>query len=554
MAPSIRLPSSRIPVPRFFTASATSSRCPPNASPSPSPATPNSPGPNFQHDTTCSPASDDEQKREAIALRATCSTPTFNQSTKFSSLVVSEGPANPFMQRGHGICTIPRYTDYKTALEDEGSPPTRGLNRKLSRMGLRTSEDDGSSSNPSPSSSLSRKASRFRLRLRPSKSSLRSSDGSSDGNSRCSSPATAVSSEKPLPLPPLFSPCTSPFDEYYDHTSVTEVPPPPASPQPRFKIRRKPVPEYIPEYLPQPPLPAVDVDSLSSSSSSAYSSETDNSADDCSSLQIVGPNVFIAYDDNASLSALATAFTHIIHLSTAKPTGRTILRTPRSDVTYDPETGVHTLYLPIPPPVIPPHIFSDFSAIDESHRDIRFTSLLHNKTWCKPVPESILLAEDPDSIALTLEEPLQCAVKEDLQCEVVHPLSHDDLVATQDFLAASGRVVSLPELAYFLSDGPSDAPPLGLQLIQIDTVLSFLRPHPFAPTTRRRVLLMTPRGQLALEGLALMACYLAQVSGCSVRFVLRKFERSVGTVSKPWRGLLGNDGVVATYLEDLLLA
>ncbi|KAF7338705.1 hypothetical protein MSAN_02192700 [Mycena sanguinolenta] len=333
---------------------AITSRSLPNVSPSPSPT------PNSQSDTTCSSISDDEEKREAIALRATCTTPTFNQSTKFSSLVASEGPSNPFMQRGHGICTIPRYTDYKTALEDEGSPPTpgasRSLNRKLSRMGLRTSEDDVFSSAPSSSSSLSRKASRFRLRLRPSKSSLRSSDGSSDGNSRCSSPVTAVSSEKPLPLPPLFSPCTSPFDEYqldHDRTPVTEVPPPPAPPKPRFKIRRKPVPEYIPEYLPEPPLPAVDFDSLSSSSS-VYSSETDSSADECSSLQIVGPNVFIAYNDNSCLSALATAFTHIIHLSTAKPTGRNILRTPRSDVTYDPETGAHTLYLPIPPPAIPP--------------------------------------------------------------------------------------------------------------------------------------------------------------------------------------------------------
>jgi hypothetical protein len=65
---------------------------------------------------------------------------------------------------------------------------------------------------------------------------------------------------------------------------------------------------------------------------------------------------------------------------------------------------------------------------------------------------------------------------------------------------------------------------------------------------------MTPRGQLALEGLALMACYLARVEGCSVRFALRKFEGSVGTVSKSWRGLLGGEGVIVTYLEKLLLA
>jgi hypothetical protein len=68
------------------------------------------------------------------------------------------------------------------------------------------------------------------------------------------------------------------------------------------------------------------------------------------------------------------------------------------------------------------------------------------------------------------------------------------------------------------------------------------------------VLVLTPRGQLAREGLALMACYLAQVDGSSVRGALRKFEGSVGTVGRAWRRVLGGEGVVAGYLEDLLLA
>ncbi|KAF8175725.1 hypothetical protein K438DRAFT_1847598 [Mycena galopus ATCC 62051] len=513
MSPIMPIPSSKIPFPRFLTAP---------ARPLPYSLSPNSEP--YAH----SLASDDAQdKREALALRVTCTTPAFNQSTKFSSLAPSDQPANPFMHRGHGICTIPRYTDYKTALEDEGSPPTRSASRILKqkpsrlRVEVSGSEDEASSSSTPSSGSLSRKPSRFRLRLRPSKSSLRSSDGSSsEQSSRCSSPATTVSNEKPLPLPPLFSPCSSPIDEYYLGTPATEVPPPLTPPQSRFKIRRKPVPAYIPgsEYLPKAPLPAVDADSASSlssvCSSESDSSANDSSPDDGSALQIVGPNVFIAYDDDPTASALATAFTHIIHLSPAGSTRRDVLRTP----TYNSETGVHTLRLPIPSPI--------------SHRDIQFASSLNIRR--KPVPESMILAPDLDMPVLTEEEPLSSDP---------HCLSCDDLIATQEFLAASGRVVSLPEVAYLLADGPCDAPSLGLQLTQIDTVLSFLRPHPFAPTSRRR---------LAIEGLALMACYLAQVDGRSVRSVLRKFEGSVVTVSKSWRGLLGNDG--AACLEELLLA
>ncbi|KAJ7470952.1 hypothetical protein FB451DRAFT_1472734 [Mycena latifolia] len=224
----------------------------------------------------------------------------------------------------------------------------------------------------------------------------------------------------------------------------------------------------------------------------------------------------------------------------------------------------HTLLLQIPQPVVPSSALddisiaiSDLAPISESHRDIEFVPPpappRHKrfKIRRKPVPGGVP-PTDSDSSSISsvgdiIEAPRQHA----------HPaISHADLVATQEFLAASGRIVSLQELAYFLFDGPasSDAPPLGLQATQIETALAFLRPHPFAPSARRRVLVMVLRGQLALEGLALMACYLAYAERCSVRFALRKFERSVGTVSKAWRGLLGNDGVIAAYLEELLLA
>jgi hypothetical protein len=204
-------------------------------------------------------------------------------------------------------------------------------------------------------------------------------------------------------------------------------------------------------------------------------------------------------------------------------------------------------------------MFSDVLAIDELHGDIQFTSSLPDPSQnMRKIRRKAVPGSTPSTYS-DLSPSVSSAGDRvaELPSNPAYP-SYNDLVATQEFLAASGRVVSLPELAYFLSDpeGPtvSDAPPLGLQLTQIDMVLSFLRPHPFAPAARRRVLVMTPRGQLALEGLALMACYLARVEGCSVRFALRKFEGSVGTVSKSWRGLLGGEGVIVTYLEKLLLA
>jgi hypothetical protein len=137
-----------------------------------------------------------------------------------------------------------------------------------------------------------------------------------------------------------------------------------------------------------------------------------------------------------------------------------------------------------------------------------------------------------------------------------HPkVSNADLVATQQFFATLGRHVSLSDLERFLSETvlQSGVPPLGLHPSQIADVLSFLRPHPFAPEARKRVLVLSPRGQLAREGLALMACYLAGLESCSVSTVLRKFEASVGTVAKSWRGVLGGDDVVSDYLEELLV-
>ncbi|KAJ7770080.1 hypothetical protein B0H16DRAFT_1777184 [Mycena metata] len=510
MAP--RLSPSRIPV---FRSSSTASATPvaePDISAANYPA--------YDSDGDTDSTSDDERRRAALSIRLTCSTPAFNQSSKFSNLASCDAPTSPMMHRGQGICNLPRYTDYKDTIDRDGSPLPLSVSR-----------------------SLNRKPSRFRLRRRRSKNSLGSSDGSSDGHSsRSSSPGTVSSSpdQKSLPLPPLFPPCTSPIDEdecYHDATPIAEVPPPLP---PKFKIRRKPVPAYIPD---------VEVPSLVSDSSSATSSE--DSAEECSALQNVGPNVFIAYDDD-STSALMTAFTHIVRLSH----GETSIPPSLTNVTFEPRTGVHTLFLPIPSPwpTTLPDSIAELSPIAESHRDIQFSSSLTVK---KSRRRAIAGPAPPTTTTTTANTSLMIAkALADELYSPSRPFSRADLIATQDFLAASGRFVSLPELAYFLSDDPMlpASPPLGLQVRHIDMVLSFLRPHPFAPAARRRVLLMTSRGQLAREGLALMACYLARVEGWSIRFALRKFEGSVGTVSRGWRGLLGRDGVIATYLEELLLA
>ncbi|KAJ7036686.1 hypothetical protein C8F04DRAFT_1094096 [Mycena alexandri] len=513
MAPTARLSPSRIPV---FRSSSTAS-----ATPVAEPVISAADYPAYDSDGDTDPTSDDERRKAALSIRSTCSTPTFNQSSKFSNLAACDAPTSPMMHRGQGICNLPRYTDYKDAIDDDGSPLPLSVSR-----------------------SLGRKPSRFRLRRRRSKNSLGSSDGSSDGHSsRSPSPGTVSSifDQKPLPLPPLFPPCTSPIDDdesYHDATPIAEVPPPL---KPKFKIRRKPAPEYFPD---------VEVPSLDSDSSSATSSE--DSAEQRSALQSVGPNVFIAYDDDSTF-ALMTAFTHIVRLSH----GETSIPPSLTSVSFEPETGVHTLYLPIPSlwPTRLPDGIAELSPISESHRDIQFSSSLtplnakksRRRAIAGPAPPAATTADTSLMMAKALADELYSPSR---------PFSQADLIATQNFLAASGRVVSLPELAYFLSDDPMlpASPPLGLQVRHVDMVLSFLRPRPFAPTARRRVLLMTSRGQLAREGLALMACYLARVEGWSIQFALRKFEGSVGTVSRCWRGLLGREGVIATYLEELLLA
>ncbi|KAJ7082920.1 hypothetical protein B0H15DRAFT_852033 [Mycena belliarum] len=482
------------------------------------------------------PSTNDEQRKmEGLRTRLTCSTPAFNQSTKFSYLAPAlELPASPMMQRGQGICNLWRYTDYKSTLAIE---PCFKAPRSP------------------PSSALGRKSSRLRLRLRRSKTSS-SSDGSSDGrSSRSSSPGAPILTEKALPsLPPLFSPCTSPIDEYYqdvDTPSAIGISRPQHS---IYKIPRKPAPEYIPPAIPRIVL-HTSVPPMSSASSVGEHAESENP----SSLQIVGPNSFIAYDDDNTLSALTSAFTHIIRVSPADNVGAGILRAPRSEISFEPEAGVHTLLLPIPPPAAQPSAFplasaiaSDISPRKESHHGADFASpLLRQKFRIrrKPVPQS--------APPLARLDPFPTGDLNQESHQLVEPaFSQADLVATQQFLASSGRLVSLQELAYYLSDSPAplDAPLLGLEATQIETALAFLRPHPFAPNVRRRVLVVVPRGQLALEGLALMACYLAGEERCSVRFALRKLERSVGTVFRPWRGLLGGDGAFAAYLEELLQA
>ncbi|KAJ7470948.1 hypothetical protein FB451DRAFT_1252573, partial [Mycena latifolia] len=332
---------SRIPVPRSFTVPTTP--VPNTSTPSPLPT----PRPKLErtHSTK------DLRKIAALSVRLTCSTPTFNQSTKFAHLASAHHvPDSPMMQRGQGICNLWRYTDYKTTLAaDEPTSP------------------------PSSSGSLSRKSSSLRLRLRRSINSLRSSsnsDGSSDGrSSRSSSPGPSpVLTEKELPpLPSLFSPCISPIDEYcHDSNFPPELD---MAPPAQFKVRRKPAPEYNPN---------IALPTSASPSSSESSLEENDESEQSSSLQNVGPNVFIAYDDDSSF-ALATAFTHVIRIVSAGNVGSGILRAPRSDITFEPETGTHTLLLPIPQPVVPSSALddisiaiSDLAPISESHRDIEF--------------------------------------------------------------------------------------------------------------------------------------------------------------------------------------
>ncbi|KAJ6617542.1 hypothetical protein B0H10DRAFT_1306097 [Mycena sp. CBHHK59/15] len=72
-------------------------------------------------------------EREAVRLRFTCSTPTFNQSTKFSQLArhVQAIPISPMIQRGKDMCARRRFTDHKTgSTKQRGSPPLRSTARR----------------------------------------------------------------------------------------------------------------------------------------------------------------------------------------------------------------------------------------------------------------------------------------------------------------------------------------------------------------------------------------------------------------------------------------
>ncbi|KAJ7776629.1 hypothetical protein DFH07DRAFT_936905 [Mycena maculata] len=501
MLASTWLSPTRVPVPRSFTAPATPVTT--NDFKPPSPPT------SVRPCNSESGYSDEERTAEALSLRLQCPTPTFSQSSKLSHMASGhvQNPVSPMMHRGQGIGNLRQYTDYGTMLVNDAATPAPGFS------GL-----------------LRRNSSRFRLKLRPSKCSLRSADESSEGGD--SNPGPPLPTGKPLPLPPLFSPCTSPIGESDDDAVPSSMADVPRPAHPKFKIRRKPVPQYHP--------------TPDSDSSSDYGSDESSEPEQSSALQNVGPNVFIAYDDDSSFT-LAAAFTHVIRLVPADAVGTGILRATPSEVTLETTTGVHTLRLPIPPPAAQPGIPDSVSVSKLSSINVRSTFVPSS------VPRQAVLGfaspSDPDPPSVSGEDTrhpsdlLPCA-----------NFSYADLVATQEFLAASGRIVSLQELAYFLIDvsTPSDAPPLGLQASQIDTALAFLRPHPFAAGARLRVLVMTPRGQLAVEGLALLACYLARAERCSVRSALLKFEGSVGTVSRPWRGLLGPDEVIATYLEELL--
>ncbi|KAJ7651165.1 hypothetical protein FB45DRAFT_32043, partial [Roridomyces roridus] len=309
----LRPSNSRIPIFRPFTPPAT----PLVIS---KPLTPDSSPRSSQSEDDSS--TDEERRAEAIRIRLTCSTPTFNQSTKFLHLVSTGGkdPLLPGIQRGQGIGGLKRYTDYKETLTDGVVP--------------------------SPSSpTLTRKPSRLRMTLRRAKTmaSLRTSDRRSDTDtSRCSSPGATVPFDKPPPLPSFFSPCTSPAKEYlpdYDYESEF------VAPQIRstrslqsFKIRRKPVPTYYPS----PP-------TSDSSSDDSSASEDNVELEQSGAIQNVGPDVFIAYNDDDSF-ALTTAFTHVIRLVHADAVG---LCLPSSSTTFDHSTGVHPPAPHIPSPVAP---------------------------------------------------------------------------------------------------------------------------------------------------------------------------------------------------------
>ncbi|KAF7308329.1 hypothetical protein HMN09_00681100 [Mycena chlorophos] len=455
-------------------------------------------------DTIPAPDTGTEAIRDGSGLRRTCSTPTFNQSTKLRCLTTTgPTPPRPALKRGQGIGSLRVHTDEKSSLSVASSST---LSRK---------------------SSLSSLGSRFRLKLRPSKPNLLMSDGSSE-SSRSSSPAG-----KPLPPLPALCP-TIPTPVYEEDLDPFDEQPPAASPP--FKVRRKPVPLYIP---PSDAVPIMDFSTSQSSSDESSDEESPNP------VERLGPNVFLTPDGESAWS-LATAFTHIVRLSAGDGIER-------ARVGFERENNIPTLHLPILPPgantfdtssILSAEadiMGSDLALINQSHNDIDFSSKRSRRKFSirrKPAPK-IVPPEEPE-----IGDELYASFPPSPQ------YSQADLVTTQRFLAAYGQPMSIPALASLLCEDrlqESDTQPLGIRATDITTALAYLRPHPFASAeTRRRVLLVTPHNQpqLIREAVALGACYLAVAEGFSVKTMLqgamhasksagRAFNLHAGTCTAP---------------------
>ncbi|CAK5272168.1 unnamed protein product [Mycena citricolor] len=464
---------------------------------------------------TVSPSSSDEddfvqRRKEALNARSTCTTPSFNQSNKFSKCQISaaEAPSCPILQQGKGFGSLRNYTDYKSTLgSSEVLPKT-----------------------------VSRKPSRLFLKLKPSKSSFKSNDEVSlvtTTSSSSSSSHTPDLNDNPFPLPPMFSPCTSPIDEYFQERVS-------APPQARFRIRRKPVPAY------------PETEDLSSSSAESSASETDGfDSDDLGSPQLVGPNVFIAYDAEP-VTAATSAFTHVVRITgsalravsfNSQTTARTLTVSVGSPGSSSASSFMSELsnYLPV---IADTHQHIDFSHSKTPHRKLYVRR--------KPVPVFLNAFEKEDD-EITLEDSLL-----DMRGKKPWPsISYSDLLATQSVLPSS----ELLDVAHLLSDPPFDddqseflVTPVVLQRRHIQSVLDFLRPHPFAPDARKRVLFVVPRDrQLALEGLLLAAAYVTHAERRNLDSVLRKFDRISGTVVPPWRLFRGDEDEIAmSHLEQLI--
>ncbi|KAJ7503370.1 hypothetical protein B0H11DRAFT_2222651 [Mycena galericulata] len=160
------------------------------------------------------------------------------------------------------------------------------------------------------------------------------------------------------------------------------------------------------------------------------------------------------------------------------------------------------------------------SLIDKSHRDIAFSSSLESahlkhEIRDKPIPEVVSGATDPDSTSFWSAD----------DSDAGEQLSHDDLLATQKFFAGCGRIMNLREPAYFLADEPRHLTTRRLGCNESKSTR--LRSRDWHS---RHAIFRTSR-----------------VVACAV---LRKFEGTGGTVSQPWRGRRGGDGIIAAYAEQ----